>query len=307
MPMILSSKKMRTACFVFILSLSLMSGIAHGQHKQESLRIGLIADIQYADKADRDTRFYKASVGKLQESMEAFNEAKVDFTVVLGDFVDEGPKDWPPIRQLLQQSVVPVYKLLGNHDYESVEDPCKLYETFEMPAPYYSLDTAGWRFVFLNTNELSAYATVAESALEVEFKQMASELKIQQRSHVQPWNGGIGHTQMKWLEEELNTAKLKDLKVLVLTHHPLLPENNGHEALNNREILNLLSDHKHVKAVISGHNHVGAFACYQGLPCITLEGMVETADQNAYGILDVFENKLIIVGQGRLTSREIAF
>ncbi|MBX2952761.1 MAG: metallophosphoesterase [Leadbetterella sp.] len=273
----------------------------------QSLRIGLIADIQYADKPDKGTRFYRTSLQKLDESVSALNEAQVDFTVVLGDLVDEGPKDLPPVMQRLKQSRAPVYNLLGNHDYVSVKDPGSLYRALEMPAPYYTVDRAGWRFIFLNTNELSSYATVPGSRPAAEFKLMEEQLTKEGRPKVLPWNGGIGKAQMKWLERQLRTAAKKDLKVLVFMHHPLLPDNNAHEALNNLDILNLLLKYKQVKAAISGHNHAGAFVMHQGLPCITLEGMVETADRNAYGTLTIEDNKLTISGNGRLSSRVITF
>lgn len=290
--------------FLLIFSLSAGSSV---YAQQKALKIGLIADIQYADKNDRGTRFYRASLDKLQEGIKAFNEENVDFTVVLGDLVDEGPKDLDPVLDRLRQSRAPVYNLLGNHDYVSVKDPSRLHTSLRMPASYYRIDQSGWRLIFLNTNELSSYGTVPGSKKETEFKALAEEQKKQGRTHVVPWNGGVSQKQMKWLKKQLHEAGKKDLKVLVFMHHPLLPENNAHEALNNREILGLLGKYKQVKAAISGHNHAGAFEMYGGLPCITLEGMVETADRNAYGTLLLLQNKLIITGKGRLTSRVIDF
>lgn len=291
---------------VLVLFFSCACVISQAQEKEKQLlRIGLIADIQYADKDDRGTRFYRASVPKLNESVKVLNEQDVDFTVVLGDFVDEGPKDLPAILAELDTLKGPAYNLLGNHDFETVQNPYDLYKAFRMVSPYYVVDTAGWRFVFLNTNELSAYATVPNTTLEKEYQRMSSALKMQNRTNAQPWNGGVGKKQMKWLRKQLKEARKKSLNVLVFTHHPLLPEDNGHEALNNREVLALLSKYKQVKAVISGHNHKGAFEIREGLPCITLEGMVETADQNAYGVLTLSDDKLTISGMGRMTSRGI--
>lgn len=290
---------------VLVLSFSCACLISQAQENVQPLRIGLIADIQYADKESRGTRFYRASIPKLNESVKVLNEQDVDFTVVLGDFVDEGRKDLPAILAELDTLKGSVYNLLGNHDFETVQNPYDLYKAFRMVSPYYVVDTAGWRFVFLNTNELSAYATVPNTALEKEYQRMSSALKMQNRTNAQPWNGGVGKKQMKWLQKKLKEARKKSLNVLVFTHHPLLPENNGHEALNNREMLALLSRHKQVKAVISGHNHKGAFEIREGLPCITLEGMVETAEQNAYGVLTLSDDKLTISGMGRMTSRVI--
>ena len=273
---------------------------------KQPLRIGLIADIQYADKDSHGTRFYRESLPKLSQGVQVLNEQGVDFSVVMGDLVDEGPKDLPAVLAGLDRLQKPVYNLLGNHDFAGVPDPDNLYKALRMPASYYAIDTAGWRFLFLNTNELSAYATVPNTKKAKAYEQLAATVKSQGRTNAQPWNGGVGKQQLTWLQKQLKQAQKRGLNVLVFTHHPLLPEDNGHEALNNREILDLLSKYDRVKAVISGHNHQGAFDTYrQSLPCITLEGMIETADQNSYGILTLSENKLIITGSGRMTSREV--
>ncbi len=282
---------------------------AVGQQPKALLQVGLIADIQYADKETHRTRFYRNSLDKLQESVAAFNATPVDFTVVLGDLVDEGPKDLEPILDALDRAKSPVYKLLGNHDYDgSVADFGRLYRTYRMPAPYYHVDTAGWRFIFLNTNELAAYATVPGTKQAAAYARLVERVERQGQTGLKPWNGGIGKAQLKWLRRQLRGAERQGLNVLVFTHHPLLPEGNAHEALNNREILALISRYgQRVRAVLSGHNHAGAFAVHGGLPCVTLEGMVETADENAYGILHIHEDRLVISGTGRLTSRTIAF
>ncbi len=42
------------------------------------------------------------------------------------------------------------------------------------------------------------------------------------------------------------------------------------------------------------------------LPCIVLEGMVETED-NSYGTVALYPDKMVITGKGRMTSRTINF
>lgn len=282
----------------------------YGQQERPVLRIGLIADIQYADKDTHGTRFYREALEKLRVGIAQLHTMPIDFTVVLGDFVDEGPKDLVAVSTVLDQSTAPVYKLLGNHDYDPIghPDPYSLYQTYQMPASYYRVDTAGWRFIFLNTNELSLYATTPGTWQAAEYQRLVKRLKKEGRTNLKPWNGGVGKRQLKWLATQLREAKQRGYKVLVFTHHPLMPENNGHEALNNREILHLLVAYKkQVKAVFSGHNHAGAFAVQEGLPCITLEGMIETADQNAYGRLVIYSDRIEVLGIGRMTSRVISF
>jgi len=135
---------------------------------------------------------------------------------------------------------------------------------------------------------------------------MRDKLKAEKRKNVQPWNGGIGAQQLQWMENEIRKAAERSKNVIIFTHHPLFPE-NGLEALNNREILSVLEKHRNVRAVISGHHHEGNFGTYKGIPMVTLEGMVETRDGNAYGVLELYDSKIILEGYGRMTSRTLAF
>lgn len=289
------------------LFLSLLFGLFYSMGQSQSqVRIGLIADPQYADKDTRGSRFYRSSLVKLDSAVAAINKEGVDFTVMLGDLVDVGPKDLPPALQRLHKLKNPLYNILGNHDYVDVEDGSELYKSYKMPNPYYTVEKEGWLFILLNTNELAEYATKAGSGERQAWQMLNDGLKTEKRGNDQPWNGGISTTQFKWMEKQLQKAKSKAKKVIVFTHHPLYPE-NGLEALNNRAILTLIEKYPVVKAVISGHHHPGNFASYKGIPMITLEGMIETADQNAYGILELGTDQLNLHGEGRMTSRKIDF
>lgn len=288
-----------------ILIISLLQGllmcITYAQQMENPLRIGLIADPQYADKADGKTRFYRNSLEKLDDAVQRFNSGSLDMTIVLGDMVDEGPKDAKPIIDRLKKLTMPFYLILGNHDYPK-EYKANVFKKFGMPAEYYAIDKGNWIFLFLNTNELSSYATKQGSALSKEYLALTTHTANLGRTHLKPWNGGVSNRQMAWIITQLNRAAKQSKPVLVFTHHPLYPE-IGYEALNNRELLELFTKHKVVKAVISGHNHAGNFMLYQDLPCITLEGMIETEDQNAFGQMELFSDKIIIQGSGRMTSR----
>ena len=52
----------------------------------------------------------------------------------------------------------------------------------------------------------------------------------------------------------------------------------------------------------AGHHHAGAFGYYKNIPLITLEGMVETENQNAYAIVEISQDHLLVKGQGRASS-----
>lgn len=293
----------------FLMTLTLcvlLQTLGHAQDGHRQVRLGIIADPQYADKESKGSRFYRNSLLKLDTATSVINDQEVDFTVVLGDLVDAGMKDILPVQQRLATLKQPVYNVLGNHDFVNVEDGSTLYKQFAMPFSYYTIEKDQWIFILLNTNELSEYATKEGSSQREEWKKMNDQIMVAKRENAQPWNGGIGSKQLQWMEKQIQRAKKKSKQVIIFTHHPLFPE-NGLEALNNREILSIIEKYSNVRVVISGHHHEGNFGIYKNIPMVTLEGMVETAGKNSYGIIDLYPNKLVIKGYGRMTSRTFEF
>ncbi|WP_293916613.1 MULTISPECIES: metallophosphoesterase [unclassified Sphingobacterium] len=289
-------------CFLF----SVLYFNSDAQHVKKTVQIGLIADPQYAEKEISGSRYYRKSLLKLDTAVSVFNKASLDFSVVMGDFVDQGIKDLPAVMSRLEKLKSPVYGLLGNHDYVDAPDKDSLFLQFRMPSSYYKWDVGNWTFIILNTNELSKYASTEGTAAFEDWNRLNANLKNQERKNAAPWNGGISTAQLSWLQKQLAEAEAASRDIIIFTHHPLFPE-NGFEALNNREILAVMEKHPHIRAVISGHHHEGNFVHYKGIPMITLEGMIETESQNAYGIMRLFSDRIEIEGNGRLTSRILKF
>lgn len=271
-------------------------------NSSKPIRIGIIADIQYCDCETRGSRFYRNSLAKLEACVEALNREGVDFTVNLGDLVDrdtEGNMD--EVLSRLAKLDKKVYNTSGNHDYDGVIRNDKLYAQLGMPAAYYSFRAHGWRFVMLNTNEVASYSNVEGTPLETELAVMMDEIGKSGRPNGAPYNGGISKKQLDWLKQELEEAQKKNERVVVFSHHPLYAA-PGLTALNDLEIIDLLASYPCVKAGISGHHHPGDFGTYKGIPFITTEGMIETEDENAYGILELTGDGLVLTGRGRTKS-----
>lgn len=74
------------------------------------LKIGLVADPQYADKQTTGKRYYRESLWKLEEAIDTFNYYGVDFVQNLGDVIDV---DWGSY-----DSIIPIYQKL-NPDIEN--------------------------------------------------------------------------------------------------------------------------------------------------------------------------------------------
>lgn len=266
---------------------------------------GLIADIQYADANPANNRYYRNSLAKLEACVADLNSRGVDFTVNLGDLTDKDTQlSLPPVLTRLNVLDAPVYNTSGNHDYDSIPSNAWLYTQMGMPAEYYSFVHQGWRFIILNTNEISSYGSDTPTE-QAEFTALRQLLSAQGRPYAS-YNGGVSQTQLEWLENQLIAARAASQKTLVFSHHPLYGP-NGLLALNDREIVAVLMGYTDtVKGVVGGHHHSGHYGEYSGLPFITTEGMIETADTNAYGIVTIYpDDRIELWGVGRTRSHTI--
>jgi manganese-dependent ADP-ribose/CDP-alcohol diphosphatase len=268
------------------------------------LRFGLMADIQYCDCDTKGSRYYRNSLAKLEAAVDDFNAHQVEFVLNLGDLVDRNHEDLDAVTDRQRMLKARIYNVLGNHDYEGVDSNKKLYKKLGLPSDYFSFEEKGWRFIILNTNDVASYANI-NGRKKKELAAIHLNIKERNRDNGQEWNGGIGKRQMKWLEKQLQRSAKAGEKVLIFSHHPLYPA-EIHAVLNDQEILDTVFPYAGiVKALISGHNHAGAYAEYKGIPCITLEGMVETAAENAYVIAEILPGKISLTGKGRASSYEI--
>lgn len=296
----------KLARFFTLLAIS-VSSVAQGQRQPTPiLRIGLVADIQYADVKTQGTRYYRNSLGKLKVCVEDFNKQKVQFSLNLGDVIDRNHKDLDSVLPILKQLKKPMYITPGNHDYKEVTENSLLYAKLGMPAEYYSFERKGWLFIMLNTNEVSAYSNIQGTWKEKELKAIMDSIAASKGVNGADYNGGISSKQLKWVDSLLAQAQNKHQKVFIFSHHPL-DFSRGFTALNNKQILQTIDKYTCVKALFAGHHHTGDFGTHLSIPCITLEGMVETSDKNAYGILELYRDKFVLTGYGRVTSRVFHF
>lgn len=300
---------MKNIIIILLFTFTLLnSSTAQTASKKPILKFGLIADPQYGDCETKGSRFYRNSLDKLRDAVENINQTGVSFTINLGDFTDRSPADLDAVLSELDKLNSNIYNTTGNHDYASVDNNQLLYDRLSMPSDYYSIDLPRlkYRFIFLNSNELSTYSNVTDTAKLTELTAIKNKLKTEGRKNNQNWNGAFSNEQLMWLEEQLKTAGSSNTKVIICLHHPIFPENN-HNLLNDLETLEIMSKYKCIKVVLSGHNHFGNFGYYSGIPFITIEGMIESEKENAYAIVEVYNDTIKIKGRGRVPSREINF
>jgi len=280
--------------------------IARGATR-ELFSIGLVADAQYADVPDKGTRFYRASIGKLGAAVEHFNRTDLVFCAHLGDLIDREWRSFDEIMRPLAASRHRWHQVLGNHDFEVLEaEKPRVPGRLGMKGRHGAFDHDGFRFVVLDTNDLSTYAHPVGAAERAAAERELTRLQAAKVRQAKPWNGGVSAPQLAWLERELAGARSRGQRVIVFAHHPVWPDND-HNVWNAPELLAILDRHPHLVAWLNGHNHAGAFGERHGVPFVTLKGMVETAATTAYALARILPDRLILEGQGREPSRELKF
>ncbi len=269
--------------------------------------IGLAADVQYADIDPAKTRFYRQSMAKLGSAVEAFNRLDLTCCIHLGDLIDKDWRSFDEITKPLSGLRHPIHHLLGNHDYDVLDEyKPKIPARLALKQRYYFVDQPGFRLVMLDSTDLSTYAHPKDSP---QHKASAAALQLAKAAKLpqaQPWNGGLSPAQMTWLERTCAEAAAAKRKIILFAHHPVFPA-NPHNLWNSEEVLALLDRHPQIVAWFNGHNHVGNFGIHRGLPCVNLHGMVETADTTAYAVAALHADRIILTGTGREPSRELLF
>ncbi len=293
---------LRSLLSAALLAAGLLPVSAHAAAMKPDFSIGAIADCQYADEPDTPPRLYHTAPGKLVDAIDDFNRQKLAFVVYLGDFID---RDWQSFDTLLPITAKlrhPWHFVLGNHDF-SVDDAHKplVAAKLGMPSRYYNFVEHGWMFVVTDGNGLSSYAWPQGSS------ELAHSLATHARLYPNKplWDGGIDETQMAWLDRTLADADHRHLKVMLLSHFPVWPDND-HNLWNASEVMALLERHPSVKIWLDGHNHDGNYGFRRGIHYLNLKAMLDTSE-TAFARIDFFPDHIEVLGTGRQASMMLPF
>ncbi len=268
---------------------------------------GVVADLQYADRAPYKNRYFRNSLQKLDACIETMNTHDLTFIADLGDLIERDFQSFDQVLSQYNKSYSKVYFTVGNHDFE-VEEHLKPRVRSKMGLrnkAYYAFSVKHIRFIFLDGNTISTYANNPGSEAYLKAEALIENLEENGAPHAQPWNGGIDAEQMEWLEQNLQEAKSKLEKVVIFCHFPIYPANR-HNLLNDTDLLHITGRHDHIIAWFNGHNHEGNYGYNTGVHFVTLKGMVETPGDAAYCIIDVYSDRLELEGFGREPSRVLS-
>lgn len=275
--------------------------IGFSQAAKSQIQLGVFADCQYCDCDTKGTRFYRNSLQKLHDCIEHFNSHKVDFVVGLGDLIDKNFSSYDSVYPILAQSKAEIFQVIGNHDlsvkseyFEQVPQKLKLEKS------WYSFAKKGWRFIFLNGNDLTFQSNDPETVEKA--KTLTAKLKDEGKPNYHEWNGGIGKEQLQWMEHELQEAQAGRQKVILFCHYPLRPF-EAHALWNAEEVVDILKKYDAVKCWMNGHNHTGNYTFSDGIHFLNMKGMVETEAINSFAIIKLSETAIEVTGFGNEPQR----
>lgn len=274
----------------------------NGESLKAQIKIGVFADCQYCNCETAGKRYYRNSLEKLNDCILEFNKNKnIDFVVGLGDLIDRDLASFDSVNMILETSEKEIFHVAGNHDFEVDKTALdKVNEKLGFQESYYSFIKKGWKFIFLNGNEITFNSNEPEVVKQAE--KMVNHLVLANKPNSAKWNGGMSEKQINWLENELQNADKNQLKVLLFCHYPLLPL-EAHTLWNSEQVLQVICKYNCVKAWMNGHNHAGNYARENGIHFINFKGMVDTENENAFSILSLSKNKIEIEGFEREENR----
>jgi 3',5'-cyclic AMP phosphodiesterase CpdA len=280
--------------------------------------IGIIADVQYADKDDADGRAYRLSLSRLTAAVRAFNSASpaLDGVLHLGDIIDGNASaqvtlaDFGAVVRAFARLRTPCWHVVGNHCLEVGRDV--LLSALRTRAYYTAELRGGWQLVVIDTTDVGVRGASAELIGEAHafLTQHAGKL-----AYAEPYNGGVGREQLRWLRQQLVSCRSRGVRALVAGHMPLWVEASNADAVafNDEEIAQLLDEFADVVPLyMCGHWHAGGYARKpSGVHHWTCEAMVEAGAQAAgHAALSVFHDRIEVVSADKaagIKSRTLPF
>lgn len=258
-------------------SLSATAELLAGHEEKPNVRIGLITDLHYADKAAFGSRHYRETLGKLSEAAERFAKDKPDFVVELGDLIDAADSvatEKAYLKRVNKDfSRIPGKKhyVLGNHCVYTLTKP-EFLEGVGQKKSYYSFDVGNFHFVVLDSCFRSDGVPYARKNFE--------------------WTDpNIPADELEWLKSDLKSTSKKT----IVFAHQRLDVANHYGVKNAPQVRKVLEESDKVLAVFQGHSHKNDHKLIEDIHYCTLVAMVEGsgAANNGYSTMDIFGDGLI--------------
>ncbi len=260
------------------LSLSHASDLP-AEERKRAVRLGLVTDLHYADKAPAGSRHYRETLAKLEDAARQFQQGRPDHVVELGDFIDAA--DSVDVEKgYLQRinkdfSALPGKKhyVLGNHCVYTLTKE-EFLDGVGQKKSYYSFDAGGFHFVVLDAC-------------------FRSDGQPYGRKNFEWTDPNIPKEQVEWLAADLKAISGKAIVFV----HQRLDVSNSYGVKNAPQVRKVLEDSGKVLAVFQGHSHENELKDINGIHYCVHRAMIEGSgrENNGYSTMDVFSDGTIRV------------
>jgi predicted phosphodiesterase len=241
------------------------------EEESPDLRVGLVTDLHYADKAPAGTRHYRETLDKLDEVANRFQQDSPTFLVELGDLIDAADsvdlelQYLKTINQPFSGICQDRHYVLGNHCVDTLTKE-EFLGGVEREKSYYSFDRNDFHFIVLDSC-------------------FRSDGQAYGRRNFHWTDANIPAEQTQWLQADLATT---EHPVIVFAHQRLDVSNN-YGVKNSPEVRRILEASGKVLAVFQGHSHQNDLTEIAGIHYCTLVAMVEGTGpkSSGYSMLEI--------------------
>ncbi|OWF51857.1 manganese-dependent ADP-ribose/CDP-alcohol diphosphatase-like [Mizuhopecten yessoensis] len=311
--------------------------------KEAVCKIGIIADVQYADIDDRYNfrktrlRFYRKALTLLKRAVIDWTAEEVDCVFQLGDVIDGFNKDENASKCALGKVVEalklfpgPVYHTWGNHElYNFSQEELIQSDLFSGNMPqcacpkgksYFSFNIhRKLKVVVLNCYEISMLGLPEDSpeykVAEAIIKGNNPKKNLNDPDGLQgtnrrflKFNGAISASQLDWLKAHLREATANRVNVIVMGHCPIfeLSAESMNLLLNFPDAMDVVTEYSEcVVCYLAGHDHEGGSSVdSSGILHVTFPGTVESLEVDSYATAYLYNDRLVIQGKGSYSSYE---
>jgi len=225
------------------------------------MKLGIFTDPHYStQEITCGKRFNSQSLRKIRQAYTAFEAARCDLVICLGDLIDKEPTHQQELQNLrdvaavIQASPIRTFCLMGNHDAF----------TFT-PAEFYGILGCRPQDLVLGNAHLKF--------LDACFFENGAQ-----------YAPGDSNWENTWLPPE-QLQGISDANYIFI-HQNIDPTiREDHRIANDRQVRAALEKSGNLKAVYQGHYHPGTKSEHNGIRYITLPAMCER--ENAFWITEV--------------------
>ena len=239
------------------------------------------AHVKFLVFADLHVDIMHDAVARVQVILEAAKAHNVDFLLHLGDimypdadflrehaaeslsirqerawFVCDRDDEKKAIRRMMEDSGIPIYGVLGNHDMDSCSKKTAC-AYFGMPGPYYFFDQGGVRFIVLDTN------FIKDGDAYIDFDHCNyRHYKTRQTT----W---LPEEQLAFMESTVSASSFP----CVLLSHSSLGDTmlNVHNMTDVHDLIRRLNGKgRKVVLALNGHSHIDGVCVRAGVPMMDI-------------------------------------